>query len=585
MLEKLRLKLAHADALPLLVVLGIFTGLFAGGIIICFRLIIESVQAGFLPQGNPENYEALSTLMRFVLPFAGAVLIGALFYGFFKGPIPVGIVHVLERLDYHQGHLPLKHFIAQFVTAAISIISGHSVGREGPGVHLGAAGGSFIGQWLQLPNNTLRILVACGAAASIAASFNTPIAGVIFAMEVIVMEYTLAGFAPIIISAVSATILTQAVFSGAPVFSSVSALKLSTLSELSALLVTGVLVGALAALFNWALRVSTLWAKPMHYMLRMTVAGAVTGVIAMAVPEVMSIGYDTVNMAISGELAIGVLVIIVLAKILATAIGLGLGLPGGLIGPTLVIGAAAGGLIGIVMQSLTGSDPTSIGFFAMLGMAAMMGATLQAPLAALMALLELTVNTHVILPGMLVVIIAGLTSSHLFKQQGIFIMLMKERGLDFSNSPIAQSLRRVGVSSIMSRSLIQQDHLVKREQAAAIAKGQAEWIVIEKNRKPVAIMYIAELANFLRIDEEAKETEATEKKEEIEEIDLLEIPAHRYDSGLIQVRDTLQAALEKMDDRHLEVLVVGRRPVSESGKFRVEGIVTRNMVETHYRHR
>lgn len=572
MLENLRLKLAQAEALPLLILLGMFTGLFAGAIIICFRLLIETVQAGFLPNADPENYEALSMAMRFVLPFAGAVLIGVIFQWFFKGPVQVGIVHVLERLAYHQGYLPVKNFVAQFFAASVSIISGHSVGREGPGVHLGAAGGSFIGQWMKLPNNTLRTLVACGTAASIAASFNTPIAGVIFAMEVIVMEYTLAGFAPIIISAVSATILTQAFFGNEPVFASVSALKFSTLSELSALLVMGVFIGALAAVFNWLMRVTTIHTKSINYLLRMLLAGLVTGLCAMLVPQVMGIGYDTVNSAITGELALGILVIIVIAKLLATAVGLGLGLPGGLIGPTIVIGAAAGGLVGSIMQTLVPGDPATVGFYAMLGMAAMMGATLQAPLAALMALLELTVNTHVILPGMLVVIIAGLTTSHLFKQQGIFVMLMKERGLDFRNSPVAQSLRRVGVSSVMSRSLTQCPQKIPRSEAEKLVESEPEWIIIEKDSKPVSVMRSAELATFLSM------------KEEAEEIDLLELPGQRYDSDMIQVRDTLQVALEKMDEQHLDVLYVGYPPGGENEKIKVEGVVTRHMVETYYRY-
>jgi len=572
LLEKLKLKLARAEALPLLIILGMLTGLFAGVIIICFRLLVESIQAQFLAQGDPESYETLSMAMRFVLPLAGALFIGVIFQWLSRGAISIGVTHVLERLAYHQGQLPFKNFLAQFFTAAVSIIAGHSVGREGPGVHLGAAGGSFIGQWMKLPNNTLRILVACGAAASIAASFNTPIAGVIFAMEVIVMEYTLAGFAPIIISAVSATILTQAMFSGAPVFSSVSTLQLSTLSELSALLVMGVVVGALAAAFIWILREVTVRTAKLHFMLRMLIAGGVTGVLAMGVPQIMGIGYDTVNLSMAGEMALGILAMIVIAKLIATAIGLGLGLPGGLIGPTLVIGAVAGGFIGIVMQSITGSDATSVGFYAMLGMAAMMGATLQAPLAALMALLELTVNTHVILPGMLVVIIAGLTSSHLFRQQGVFLMLLKARGLDFSNSPVAQLLRRIGVSSVMSRSFKQHDHILNRSQATDLLKSEPEWIVIRKESKPVAVMPSTELANYLGMHEE-------------EEIDLLEIPGQRYDSDLVQVRDTLQVALEKMDEKQLNVLCVGFQPANATAEPRIEGIVTRHMIETHYRYR
>ena len=124
----------------------------------------------------------------------------------------VGVVHVIERLDYHQGFLPLKNAAVQFVTAAISLLSGHSVGREGPSIHLGAAAGSSLGRSLRVPNNSVRILVGCGVAAAIAAAFNTPLAGVIFAMEVVIMDYTVIGFTPVIIAAVSATTLTRITF-------------------------------------------------------------------------------------------------------------------------------------------------------------------------------------------------------------------------------------------------------------------------------------------------------------------------------------------------------------------------------------
>lgn len=571
MLEKLRLKLASAEALPLLVLLGIVSGLFAGGVIILLRLSIELIQTGFLPQGDPENYEALSLGLRFIIPFAGAVLIGLLFHLLFKGSPQVGVVHVLERLAYHQSNLPAINFLAQFLGATISIVCGHSVGREGPGVHLGAASGSLVGQWLKLPNNTLRILVACGAAASIAASFNTPIAGVIFAMEVIVMEYTIAGFAPIMLSAVSATVLSQAVF-GAEVVFSVPALQLSTLAELAVLLLMGVVIGALAALFIALLRFVTTRTYHMAYPYKMIAAGIVTGICALAVPQIMGIGYDTVNATIMGDMTLVLLVMIVLVKLFATAVGLGLGFPGGLIGPTLVIGAAAGGVTGILAHSVMPGDVASVGFYAMLGMAAMMGATLQAPLAALMALLELTVNTHVILPGMLVVIVAGLTSSHLFRQQSVFLMLLKERGLDFRNNPIAQSLRRVGVASVMSRSFVRSAPEIRRSEAQALLHSEPEWLVIEKDNAPVALMPSVELAHFLGMTQQ-------------DNVELLEIPAQRFDCILIGIRDTLQLALDIMDEQSLDVLCVGYKPGAPDRQFQIHGIVTRQMIETHYRYR
>jgi H+/Cl- antiporter ClcA len=518
-----------------------------------------------------ENYEALSLTLRFVLPFVGALLIGALFHFLYRDGVAVGIVHVLERLAYHQAQLPLRNFVAQFIGAAISVVAGHSVGREGPGVHLGAAGGSFIGQWLKLPNNTLRILVACGTAASIAASFNTPIAGVIFAMEVIVMEYTIAGFAPIMLSAVSAAVLTQAVFGSQPVFS-VPALRLATITELSGFFVMGLIIGSLAAGFIWLMRMTITKSKSFAFFNRMVAAGLVTGLGAMAVPQIMGIGYDTVNAAILGELSVGLLLAIVVVKTLATTISLGLGLPGGLIGPTLIIGAAAGGIVGIIAQNAMPNDMASIGFYAILGMAAMMGATLQAPLAALMALLELTVNTNIILPGMLVVIVAGLTSSHVFRQQGIFLMQLRERGLDFRNNPIAQALRRVGVSSTMSRSFVRTAHELRRGDVQSLLQSEPEWLVIEKDNAPVAIMPSADLAQYLTMNQE-------------DDINLLDIPGTRYDCVAVGIRDTLQKVLDHMEEHQLEVVYVGQQSGGADQGRRIHGIVTRQMIETHYRYR
>ena len=198
--------------MPQLAMLAIPVGLLSGGVIILFRMLVESGQGLLLPGGDVEYYEGLPPELRLVLPVAGGLLIGLLWQALKPAGREVGIIHVMERLAYHQGRLPWRNAVAQFIGAALSIISGHSVGREGPSVHLGATSGSLLGQWLRLPNNTNRTLAACGIAAAIAASFNTPLAGVIFAMEVVMMEYSLISFAPVILSAVTATTLTRIVF-------------------------------------------------------------------------------------------------------------------------------------------------------------------------------------------------------------------------------------------------------------------------------------------------------------------------------------------------------------------------------------
>jgi H+/Cl- antiporter ClcA len=552
-----------------LAILGVSSGVVAGIVITLFRLLIEGTQAGFLPDANPENYEALASLWRFMLPVLGGLCLGLLFQFANPESVKVGVVHVLERLFYYQGNMPWKNFVLQFIGAAISIISGHSVGREGPGIHLGAASSSFLGHALRLPNNSMRILVACGAAASIAASFNTPIAGVIFAMEVIVMEYTIAGFTPVILAAVSATVLTRAVFGDEPAFI-VPPLQLGSMAELPLVMVLGIVVGALSALFIFLLQSSAKLTKTLPFWQKLTVAGLVTGLIAVPVPQIMGIGYDTVNMAMLGEIGLLTLGVIVLAKLVATGIGVGCGLPGGLIGPLFVIGAAGGGVMGAMAQWIFGADASSAGFYAMIGMGAMMGATLQAPLAALMALLELTGNTHIIMPGMLAIVTAGITSSQLFNKRGVFLQLLKARGLDYRDDPIAQSLRKVGVVSKMNRSFVRANRLLERSEAQHLLLKEPQWIIVEEEGKPVALLMSADLLHFITAQQQ-------------EDIDLLEIPGQRYDSQQINMRATLQQALDLMDQKQVDALYVGT--THTEGDTAVHGIITRQVIESYYRYK
>ncbi|MBL4606243.1 MAG: chloride channel protein, partial [Pseudomonadales bacterium] len=183
-LASLRNQLASRRALTQLSALGFTCGILTGLVVALFRMAFEGPQAMFLPDANTEGYEQLPSLLRFLLPLGGALMIGVIFHFLNKSERRVGVAHVIERLNNHQGELSLKSFLVQFFAGALSILSGHSAGREGAAVHLGAAISSQLGQRLALPNNAIRSLIGCGTAAAISASFNTPIAGVIFAMEV-----------------------------------------------------------------------------------------------------------------------------------------------------------------------------------------------------------------------------------------------------------------------------------------------------------------------------------------------------------------------------------------------------------------
>ncbi len=564
--ERQRLRMAHIDALPQLSLIGILCGLFSGAVIIAFRILVEGTQSMLLPAATEEAFESLPVLFRLLLPVAGGLVIGVVFHFIPRAAREVGVVHVMERLSYHQGHLPFRNAATQFVGAALSIISGHSVGREGPSIHLGAAAGSSLGARLGLPNNSVRILVGCGVAAAIAAGFNTPLAGVIFAMEVVLMEYTILGFTPIILAAVSATTLTRLVYGEDPAFF-VPPLEWSSISELPYVLIVGVMVGVLAVSFTQLLLLSTRAFAHHPVWARMGLAGLFIGVLAMPVPEIMGIGYDTVNDALLGEIALSTLVLIAVAKILATTVGLGLGLPGGLIAPTLVIGASAGGAMGVLAFLWFGAV-SSHGLYAMLGMGAMMGATLQAPLAALVAMLELTANPNIILPGMIAVVSAGLVARVGFGKSSVYRMLMLARGLDYRNDPLAQALRRVGVASVMDRNIVRQPKRIKRTTAESLLKKEPNWIVVREEGEALALLPAADLARHIKDNND-------------ETIDLLDIPAMRKDLSRTNVLASLLEAEDILRKTGTEALyVTGARG---AGVSKIYGVVTRTEIEKAYR--
>ena len=310
----LQLHLARSDAVVASSLLAVPAGLVVGVVIIAFRLITERslIWAGVL--SSVERYEELDPLWRIGLPACGGLAIGLLFQAVPIARRAVGPGHVMVALSQYGGRLPWPNAVLQFVGGAASIIAGHSVGREGPVIHVGAASASLLGQWLRLPNNSIRILVGCGTAAAIAASFNTPLAGVVFAMGVVMLDYTLAGFAPVILAAVSATGVSRLVFGSDQAFY-VPTLQLVSLLELPWVLLVGAVIGTLAAAYGSGIMRLDRATRAWPIWLRMTMAGCLCGLVAHFVQEVMGLGYHTVQAALLGNIALASLIVISLAKL------------------------------------------------------------------------------------------------------------------------------------------------------------------------------------------------------------------------------------------------------------------------------
>ncbi|WP_324692534.1 chloride channel protein [Cobetia sp. D5] len=571
-LDNFRRKLAAVDALPQLCLLGLVAGLLTGSLMVGFRLLLSAGALGFMPDDNPENFEGLAPWVRASLPLLAVLVIGIVLGRQHPVQRKLGIGHVIERLTYHQGKMPLRAWLNQVVVGVVSVLGGLSAGREGPAIHLGAGASSWIGERLKLPNNSLRVLVACGTAAGISASFNTPIAGVIFAMEVVMMEYTLMGFMPVILASTTGAVVTQMVYGSAPAFA-VPSLLLHSLLDLPWVIFTALVIGLLAGGFVHLARQQARVAH-LSWGMRMALVGVSTAAVAWWYPQVQGIGYDSLAQLLDGQLALDILLALVIGKLVLSALCVACGVPIGIIGPVVVAGAAAGALMGMLGGWLLPDQASDIALYALLGMAAMMGAVLQAPLAALMALLELTHSPNIILPGMLAVVVAGLTCRQLCHCQGFFISTLTAQGLHPLQQPLMQALSRVAVPAVMERSLVSVPRRITRERARALLDSKPVWLVVTRStpEKPMVALPAADLVRVL-MDEHWREQE---------ELDLLEIPAQRLDLAPIHLQATLSEAYERLLPSDVDALYVEHTTAPMIRK--ISGIITRDAIESYYRY-
>jgi len=401
-----------------LTALGAVTGLLAGMVVLAFRWVIEASQRAFLPDGQLGNYEALPAWAILALPIGGGLLLGLVFERLPAHLRSVGIVHALQQLR-HTGRpkLPFGNAVVQFFGGCFAIVCGHSVDREGPGVHLGAATGTWVG--VRSDDADTYTLTVCGAAAGIAAAFNTPLAGILFVIEVLGVRYRVDRFIPVMTASVIGAIVSQVTYGATPTFTLASDLQMASLEEILLMGLLGLVTGLVAVAF--IVLTERTWERAGHLRpaFAFGLAGLVTGLIGLLVPQVLGIGYDTLNNILNNHLGLALLAALVVGKVVATGVAIGLRVPGGLIGPSLVIGGALGGVAGILVQSL--SIPTGgEAFYAAVGMAAMMSAVLRAPLAALIALLELTSNPSVLFPGMVAIVFADVLVRQVLGRESIF---------------------------------------------------------------------------------------------------------------------------------------------------------------------
>ncbi|MFN2166373.1 MAG: chloride channel protein, partial [Anaerolineae bacterium] len=413
----------------LLVGTALVVGLGTGVGAVAFIWLLRFLQGLFTDLGDWLQ-ATVGVVGLVAVPVLGALIAGPLITFFAKEAKGHGVPEVMQAIALRGGRIRPVVVVVKALASAACIGSGGSAGREGPIVQIGSALGSTLGQWFHLSDDRIRNLVACGAASGISAVFNAPIAGVIFALEVILGEFTTRYFGTVVVAAVASGIVSRALLGDQPAFH-VPVYTLVSPLEIVLYALLGVLAAGGAILFvrvlYWFEDRFDDWRFPDY--LKPAIGGLLTGIVGLWFPQVLGAGLEFIGESISGgEVAVGLLLALAAMKILATSFTLGSGNSGGVFAPALFIGAMLGGAFGQGAHSLLPGLTAEPGAYALVGMAALFAAAAHAPITAILIVFEMSGDYRLILPLMFATVISTLLSEYLHPDS-IYTLKLTRRGI------------------------------------------------------------------------------------------------------------------------------------------------------------
>ena len=457
MLENLRERIKNLltqdhNLLLLAAVIGFLAGLAST----LFRRLIEFFGDIFSADGLEVIgiTGSVVPLLLPLMPMIGGIITGIICHFFPDAVKENGVHRVMHAVAMKAGKIRKRTLLTCSTTSALTIGSGGSAGREGPTVQIGSAVGSALGNLFHLSHERVQVLVGCGAAAGIAASFNAPLAGVLFALEIILTDFTIHTFSPIVVASVIGTATGRAM-EGNEITFHVPVHELVSYSEIVFYLFLGLLCGVVSRLFTFSyFKAFEVFDKKVHLPkpLKPALGGLIVGLISIAFPAILGNGYEFMEKALNGELFWGLAFGLIFLKIISTATTLGSGGLGGVFAPSLFIGAMLGSTYGALVHGINPSLTASPETYALVGMGAVAGAVMQAPLTNILMLFELTNDYTIILPIMITCIVSAYTF-RAFDINSIYIQKLLKEGINIKHGREVSILNSIKVNDVLSKDI------------------------------------------------------------------------------------------------------------------------------------
>ena len=438
--------LLHEREDQLFLLLSLLIGAFTGVAVVAFILLTERVEIRFFPVGS-------AAWRRIAIPVAGSLAMGFLLYRYFPNARGSGVPQTKAALFARDGFISLRTVLGKFFCTATTLASGIPLGREGPSVQVGAGIGSVLGRWLGLSPEKVKALIPVGAAAAIAAAFNTPMAAVVFALEEVMGDMNAPILGSVVLASATSWAMMRLLLGNNPLFK-VPDYELVHPLELGIYALLGIAGGFLSVAFtkmllgmrDYFLRLpkKTWWWHPV-------VGGVTVGLMGWFVPQVLGVGYTYVGIALNGSMALKLLLLLVVLKLIGVTVSYASGNAGGIFGPALFLGAMLGGAIGTVAHHLLPGYTATPGAYALVGMGALFAGIVRAPMTSVLMIFEMTRDYAVIVPLM----IANLTSlfiSRRFQKQPIYDALAHQDGIHLPTSGTIHQKSRLTVAQVMHRS-------------------------------------------------------------------------------------------------------------------------------------